>query len=105
MQSCAGLHLLPLPKRGEETSEGEKKMDFKDKVAIVTGGTKGSGRAILSLLAEQGCRVFMIYSRDNEAAQAVVKAAEKFSGAIMPVQADVTDPAPADRMVDGVAEE
>src|SRR4030043_268903 len=80
-------------------------MLLENKVAIVTGGTKGIGRAICLLLAEQGCRVFMIYSRDNEAAQAVVKAAEKFSGAIMPVQADVTDPAQAARMMDDVEKE
>jgi 3-oxoacyl-[acyl-carrier protein] reductase len=97
--------LLPLPKRGEETSEGERKMDFKDKVAIVTGGSRGIGRAICLLLAEQGCQVFMNYSRDEKAAQAVVKAAEKFSGAIKPVQADVTDPAQVARMMDHVEKE
>ncbi len=80
-------------------------MDFKDKVAIVTGGTKGIGRAICLLLAEQGSRVFMIYSRDEKAAQEVVKAAKGFSDAIEPVQADVTDPAQVARMMDRVEKE
>jgi len=80
-------------------------MNFKDKVAIVTGGTKGIGRAITLLLAEQGCRVFMNYSRDAKAAQEVVKAAKGFSGAIMPVQADVTDTAQVARMMDYVEKE
>lgn len=80
-------------------------MNFKDKVAIVTGGSKGIGRAICLLLAEKGSRVFMNYSRDEKAAQAVVKAAEKFSGSIVPVQADVTDPAQVTRMMDHVEKE
>jgi 3-oxoacyl-[acyl-carrier protein] reductase len=80
-------------------------MDFKDKVAIVTGGSKGIGRAICLLLAERGCRVFMIYAHDEKAAQEAVKAAEKFAGAIMPVQADVTDPAQVTRMMDDVEKE
>jgi 3-oxoacyl-[acyl-carrier protein] reductase len=80
-------------------------MDFKDKVAIITGGSKGIGRAICLLLAEQGCRVFMNYSRDAKAAETVVKAAEKFAGAIMPVQADVTDPAQVTSMMDHVEKE
>jgi 3-oxoacyl-[acyl-carrier protein] reductase len=80
-------------------------MNFKDKVAIVTGGSKGIGRAICLLLAEQGSRVFMIYSRDVKAAQEVVKAAEKFSGEIIPVQADVTDPAQVTKMMDHVEKE
>jgi 3-oxoacyl-[acyl-carrier protein] reductase len=80
-------------------------MDFKDKVAIVTGGSRGIGRAISLLLAEQGCRVFMNYARDEQAAQAVVKAAEGYRGAIIPVQADVTEPAQVVRMMDQVEKE
>jgi len=80
-------------------------MDLKEKVAIVTGGSKGIGRAISLLLAEQGCRVFMNYARDEKAAQAVVKAAKGFSGEIIPVQADVTDPAQVARLVDHVEKE
>ncbi|MBN1254402.1 MAG: 3-oxoacyl-[acyl-carrier-protein] reductase [Deltaproteobacteria bacterium] len=80
-------------------------MDFKNKVAIVTGGSKGIGRAISLLLAERGCRVFMNYARDEKAAQAVVKAAEGFSGEIIPRQADVTDPAQVAQMLDQVEKE
>jgi len=80
-------------------------MDLKEKVAIVTGGSKGIGRAISLLLAEQGCRVFMNYARDEKAAQAVVKAAKGFSGEIIPVQADVTDSAQVTRLMDHVEKE
>jgi len=77
-------------------------MDFVDKVAIVTGGSKGIGRAISLLLAEHGCRVFMNYARDEKAAQAVVKAAKGLSGEIIPIQADVTDPTGVAQMMDQV---
>jgi len=80
-------------------------MNFKDKVTIVTGGSKGIGRAISLLLAEQGCQVFMNYARDEKAAQAVVKAAQGFSGEIIPVQADVTDAAQVAQMMDHVEKE
>jgi 3-oxoacyl-[acyl-carrier protein] reductase len=80
-------------------------MDFKDKVAIVTGGTRGIGRAICLLLAEQGSKVFMNYAHDQKAAQEVAKAAEKFAGAIVPVQADVTDAAQVTSMMDHVEKE
>jgi 3-oxoacyl-[acyl-carrier protein] reductase len=80
-------------------------MDLKEKVAIVTGGSKGIGRAISLLLAERSCRVFMNYARDEKAAQAVVKAAKGFSGEIIPVQADVTDSAQVTRLMDHVEKE
>ena len=80
-------------------------MDLKKKVAIVTGGSKGIGKAISLLLAEHGCRVFMNYARDEKAAQEVVKAAKGLSGEIIPFQADVTDPAQVAKMMDHVEKE
>jgi 3-oxoacyl-[acyl-carrier protein] reductase len=80
-------------------------MDLKEKVAIVTGGSKGIGRAISLLLADQGCRVFMNYARDDKAAQAVVKAAKGLSGEVIPVQADVTDPTQVAQMMDQAEKE
>ena len=80
-------------------------MDFSGKVALVTGGSRGIGKAISLMLAEQGCRVFMNFSRDEQAAQAVVKAAQGFSGAVLPVQADVTDSGQVGQMMDQVEKE
>jgi len=80
-------------------------MDFKEKVALVTGGSRGIGRAISLMLAEQGCRVFMNYAHDEKVAKAMVKAAAGFPGAIVPAQADVTDAAQVGRMMDQVEKE
>jgi 3-oxoacyl-[acyl-carrier protein] reductase len=75
-------------------------MDFKDKVAIVTGGSKGIGRAITLLLAQQGCQVFMNYSQDDQAAKKVVTEAQGYTGAVIPFKGDVTDPTQVTTMMD-----
>lgn len=51
-------------------------MQFKDKVAIVTGGTRGIGKAIVWELAKSGCNVAFNYSKNVEAANALVKEIE-----------------------------
>ena len=80
-------------------------MDFKDKVAIVTGGSKGIGRAITLLLAQQGCQVFMNYSQDDEAARGVVTEAKGYEGAVIPLKGDVTDPTQVAQMMDQMEKE
>jgi len=51
-------------------------MLLKDKVAIVTGGTKGIGRAISLLFAEEGARVVANFSKDVEAAERLINEAQ-----------------------------
>lgn len=48
-------------------------MQFKDKTAIVTGGTRGIGRGIALELAKNGCNVAFNYSKSSEAADALCK--------------------------------
>ncbi len=43
---------------------------FKDRIAVVTGGTKGIGKAIAGHLAEHGAQVACIYGHDHQAAEA-----------------------------------
>lgn len=65
-------------------------MSFEGKVAIVTGSSKGLGRAILLRLASRGASVVVNYSRDKAAAEEVVTAAEKVGAKAILVQADVS---------------
>ena len=44
--------------------------------AVVTGGSRGIGRAVVSLLAARGCRVAFTYEKDHPAAQSLCGAGE-----------------------------
>ena len=74
------------------------------KTAIVTGGSRGIGRAIVELLAAEGAHVTFFY-RDNTAAAAEVVAAGHARGAaIATLQVDIRDAAACAAAVEGVAE-
>ena len=61
------------------------------KVTIVTGASRGIGRAIAMELARRGARVVVNYNRNAEAAAEVVAAIEANGGQALAVQADVSD--------------
>jgi len=74
------------------------------KTAIVTGGSRGIGRAIVELLAAEGADVTFFY-RDNAAAAAdVVTAGRARGAAIAALQVDIRDSAACAAAVDRVAE-
>jgi len=62
-----------------------------EKVAIVTGASRGIGRAIAIALAEQGAKVVVNYARSGDAAHTVVKEIADQGGEAMAVQGDVSD--------------
>ncbi|MBN6041916.1 SDR family oxidoreductase [Amycolatopsis sp. 195334CR] len=59
--------------------------------AIVTGSSRGIGRAIAERLAADGAKVVVNYRSDGDAAAKVVRAIEERGGEAVAVQADVTD--------------
>src|ERR1700716_2264746 len=61
------------------------------KVALVTGGSRGSGAAIAKRLAADGATVAITYVKDASAASAVVKAIERDGGNAIAIQADAAD--------------
>src|SRR3712207_4991532 len=66
-------------------------MDFAGKVAIVTGGGTGMGKAISSGLAAAGASVIVNYSRSADEATATVGEIEAAGGTAVTLQADVAD--------------
>lgn len=61
------------------------------RVALVTGGSRGIGRAISIELAQQGCPVAVNYSSRSDAAEEVVAAITEAGGTAIAVGADVSD--------------
>ena len=58
----------------------ESKKDFEDKVALVTGGTKGIGKSIALKLAEGGANVVINYLRSRNAADETLAQLNSFGG-------------------------
>ena len=69
------------------------------RVAIVTGGTRGIGGAITSLLARKGVRVAAGYSRGKEAAEKLQAQLSSAGGTVSVHQGRVDDPADCARVV------
>ncbi len=74
-------------------------MTLQDKVAVVTGSSRGIGRAIALKLASLGAKVVVNYRANAEAAQEVVEAIEALGGQAIAVQADVTNADDAKRLI------
>ena len=73
-------------------------------MAIVTGGSRGIGRAVVELLAELGAHVVVNYSKGQEAAEATVSAARGRGVEAISFQADVANPLEAQRLIDTTIE-
>ncbi len=65
------------------------KIDFKEKTALVTGGSRGIGRAIAVRLAEQGARVAVNYVRNTAAAEETAEMIENAGGEALILRANV----------------
>jgi len=77
-------------------------IDLAGKTALVTGGSRGIGRAIALRLAGQGADVAFSYRGNEAAATATAADIEALGQRAVAVQADVSDPAAAEALVKAV---
>ena len=75
-----------------------------DKVAVVTGASRGIGRAIAEELAAEGAKVVVNYLSNAAAAEEVVGGITQRGGTAIAVQADAADAAQADALIKAAIE-
>jgi 3-oxoacyl-[acyl-carrier protein] reductase len=72
---------------------------FDRKIAIVTGGSRGIGRAIVKELASRGATVAFTFSKSEDQATALVAEVEAAGGRALPFHADVGEAVHAEKVV------
>ena len=80
-------------------------MKLKDKVALVTGASRGLGKAIALKLAAEGARVTVNYTKSVDKAEEVVKEIISRGGSAAAVRADITSLPEVEKMVDSLYEQ
>jgi 3-oxoacyl-[acyl-carrier protein] reductase len=84
---------------GKRTYPLGRAVSAADRVAFVTGGSRGIGRATVVALASAGHPVAFCYASDDAAAQQTREAAEQIGGKVLAVRADVASADDIDRAV------
>src|SRR5262245_15329895 len=77
--------------------------ELKDKVAIVTGGSRGIGKSAAEALATQGAHVVVTYVKGESEAQAVVRGIQERGGKAEAIGFDVADMKASEEAITQVA--
>ena len=65
-------------------------MDFKDKVAVVTGSSRSIGRGVALAFAREGCALVINYRKSRDEADEVVNTIKEMGGKAIAVQCNVS---------------
>lgn len=83
----------------------EDPFSLRDRLALVTGGTRGIGRAISLQFAKAGARIVASYVRDREAAKSLEEEGARHGLKISTIRADLTNPAGMQKMMEHLSTE
>jgi acetoacetyl-CoA reductase len=78
--------------------------NLKEAVVVVTGASRGLGRAIAAEMGRGGAKVVVNYSRSKEPAEELVRQISEDGGEAIAVQGDVSDPEQAKNLIDKTIE-
>lgn len=87
------------------TMETQKMLDFKDKVAIVTGAGSGMGTGIAKTFAKAGANVAITYNSNEDAAKKIVSELEEFGVKASAFKLDQRKPQECARIAEKIYEE
>jgi 3-oxoacyl-[acyl-carrier protein] reductase len=74
-------------------------MRLKDKIAVVTGSSRGVGRAVALGFAKEGAKVVVNYTSNEKAAEEVVGSIQAMGGEAISVKADVAQKSDVDKLI------
>ena len=75
------------------------------RVAVITGGSRGIGAAVVKMFAEAGAQVVLSYHRNRAAATRVAQQARTFGGKVLSVRADLRKMSDAKKLIDAAVRE
>jgi 3-oxoacyl-[acyl-carrier protein] reductase len=79
-------------------------MPLVNRVALITGGSRGIGRGIAVRLAQEGARIAISYRSNKTAAQQALRQLQASGADCVAVETDVTDAVKAEQLVQTVAD-
>ncbi|MBP0588379.1 SDR family oxidoreductase [Paraburkholderia sp. LEh10] len=95
--------LQPQPDHGEDSYAGSGRLE--GKVAIITGGDSGIGRAVAIAFAREGADVLVAYLDEDEDAEETKRWIEKAGRRAVLLRGDITEPGHCDRIVETALKE
>src|ERR1700676_1813234 len=79
-------------------------MPLRDRVALVTGGSRGIGRGIALRLAQNGARIAIAYRSNKAAAQESLRQMQRVGADCVAVETDISEPARAEQLIKTVGD-
>ena len=80
-------------------------MSFRGKVALVTGGSRGIGRAVCLELAGRGANIALCYAGNEAAAQETAEGCRALGAQVLTIRCDVTDASAVKDMISAAVKE